>query len=58
MARLLADDLACAQTGDRRNAVHQRRDVGRDNISAVSPDYKSPFPFGGTVRSVTIAMEK
>jgi arylsulfatase len=33
-------------------------DVGRDNISAVSPDYTSPFPFGGTVRSVTIAVEK
>jgi arylsulfatase len=33
-------------------------DVGRDNISAVSPDYQSPFPFGGTVRSVTIAVEK
>jgi arylsulfatase len=33
-------------------------DVGSDNISAVSPDYKAPFPFGGTVRSVTIAVEK
>jgi arylsulfatase len=33
-------------------------DVGRDNISAVSPDYESPFPFGGVVRGVTIAMEK
>ena len=33
-------------------------DIGVDNISAVSPDYTSPFPFGGTVRSVTIAVEK
>ena len=33
-------------------------DVGRDNISAVSPDYKAPFAFGGTIRSVTIAVEK
>ena len=33
-------------------------DVGRDNISAVSPDDKSPFPFSGTIRSVTIAVEK
>ena len=33
-------------------------DIGRDNISAVSPDYKSPFAFAGVVRSVTIAIEK
>ena len=33
-------------------------DIGADNISAVSPDYKSPFPFGGRVQSVTIAVEK
>jgi arylsulfatase len=33
-------------------------DVGMDNISAVSPDYKSPFPFRGTVRSVTIDLQK
>jgi arylsulfatase len=33
-------------------------DIGMDNISPVSRDYKSPFPFGGTVRSVTIAVEK
>ena len=33
-------------------------DVGMDNISAVSLDYKAPFPFGGTVLSVTIAVEK
>jgi len=32
-------------------------DVGRDNISAVSPDYKSPFAFNGAVHSVTIAVE-
>jgi len=33
-------------------------DVGRDNISAVSPDYKSPFAFNGAVHSVTIAVEE
>ena len=33
-------------------------DVGRDNISAVSPDYKSPFAFNGTVKAVTIALQK
>ncbi|MCP3408129.1 sulfatase-like hydrolase/transferase [Bradyrhizobium sp. CCGB01] len=33
-------------------------DVGADNISAVSPDYKSPFSFNGKIHSVTIAMEK
>ncbi|KRR15877.1 arylsulfatase [Bradyrhizobium jicamae] len=33
-------------------------DVGADNISAVSPDYKSPFSFNGKIQSVTIAMEK
>jgi arylsulfatase len=32
-------------------------DVGMDNISAVSPDYRVPFPFTGTVQSVTIAVE-
>ena len=29
-----------------------------DNISAVSPDYRSPFPFSGKIRSVTLAVEK
>jgi hypothetical protein len=33
-------------------------DIGVDNISPVSPDYTSPFPFRGVVRSVTIAVEK
>lgn len=33
-------------------------DIGMDNISAVSPDYRSPFAFRGKVRSVTIAVEK
>jgi hypothetical protein len=33
-------------------------DIGMDNISAVSPDYKSPFPFGGRIQSVTVAVEK
>jgi arylsulfatase len=33
-------------------------DIGTDNVSPVSPDYKSPFPFGGKVRSVTIAVGK
>ena len=33
-------------------------DIGMDNISAVSPDYKAPFAFGGTIRSVTIAIQK
>jgi arylsulfatase len=32
-------------------------DVGADNISAVSPDYRTPFPFRGTIQSVTIAVE-
>jgi arylsulfatase len=33
-------------------------DVGADNISAVSPDYKSPFAFSGKIKGVTIAVEK
>jgi arylsulfatase len=33
-------------------------DVGADNVSAVSPDYRVPFPFGGTIQSVTIAVPK
>ena len=33
-------------------------DIGMDNISAVSPDYKAPFAFSGTIRSVTIAIQK
>jgi arylsulfatase len=32
-------------------------DIGMDNISPVSPDYKSPFPFAGKVQSVTIAVQ-
>jgi arylsulfatase len=33
-------------------------DVGMDNISAVSPDYKAPFAFRGKVLSVTIARQE
>jgi hypothetical protein len=33
-------------------------DVGVDNISAVSPDYASPYRYGGTIEGVTIAVEK
>jgi arylsulfatase len=33
-------------------------DIGMDNISAVSPDYRAPFAFGGKVQSVTIAVQK
>jgi hypothetical protein len=33
-------------------------DIGSDNISAVSPDYISPFAFGGTILGVTIAVRK
>ena len=33
-------------------------DIGMDNMSAVSPDYRPPFAFGGKVESVTIAIEK
>lgn len=32
-------------------------DIGADNVSAVSPDYRSPFPFGGRILGVTIATE-
>jgi len=32
-------------------------DIGADNISPVSPDYKSPFPFRGTIHGVTIATD-
>jgi arylsulfatase len=32
-------------------------DVGRDNISPVSPDYRPPFPFSGRIRSVKLAVE-
>jgi arylsulfatase len=33
-------------------------DIGSDNISPVSPDYTSPFTFGGAIHGVTIALEK
>ena len=33
-------------------------DIGADNISPVSPEYKSPFAFGGKIKGVTIAVEK
>lgn len=33
-------------------------DVGMDNISPVSPDYKSPFAFGGRILGVTIDIGK
>jgi len=33
-------------------------DVGADNISAVSPDYKSPFLFTGRILGVTLAVEQ
>jgi arylsulfatase len=33
-------------------------DIGMDNVSAVSPDYESPFPFTGIVKTVTIAVQK
>jgi arylsulfatase len=33
-------------------------DIGMDNISPVSPDYVSPAPFAGKIRSVTIAVKK
>jgi len=32
-------------------------DIGSDNVSPVSPDYKSPFPFRGTIHGVTIATD-
>jgi arylsulfatase len=32
-------------------------DVGMDTVSAVSKDYKSPFPFQGTIDSVTIELQ-
>src|SRR6185503_16008392 len=33
-------------------------DVGADNISPVSPDYKSPNSFSGRILGVTIAIQK
>ncbi len=33
-------------------------DIGADNISAVSPDYKSPFAFNGQIKGVTIAIQQ
>src|SRR5262245_12784927 len=33
-------------------------DVGADNVSAVSPDYRIPFAFRGTIKSVTISLKK
>jgi arylsulfatase A-like enzyme len=33
-------------------------DVGMDNISAVSPDYKAPFAFSGKISGVTLAIQK
>jgi arylsulfatase len=33
-------------------------DVGADNISAVSPDYVSPYAYGGRIEGVTIAVEE
>lgn len=32
-------------------------DIGADNVSAVSPEYRSPFHFGGRILGVTIATE-
>jgi hypothetical protein len=32
-------------------------DIGMDNISPVSPDYLSPFAFGGKILTVTIAVQ-
>lgn len=32
-------------------------DIGADNISAVSPDYTSPFAFGGKVIGVTLTVQ-
>lgn len=33
-------------------------EVGRDSITAVSPDYKSPFPFTGAIDKVTFDLTK
>jgi hypothetical protein len=33
-------------------------DIGADNISAVSPDYRAPFALRGAIQSVTIAVRK
>jgi arylsulfatase len=33
-------------------------DIGADNISAVSPDYTSPFSFGGKVLGVTLTVQR
>ena len=33
-------------------------EVGRDSITAVSPDYKSPFAFTGTIEKITFALTK
>jgi hypothetical protein len=32
-------------------------DIGRDNIKPVSTTYKSPFPFTGTINTVTFDLE-
>ena len=32
-------------------------DVGMDNVSAVSEDYTSPFPFKGRIEQVTIEVK-
>ena len=32
-------------------------DVGMDTVSAVSEDYKSPFPFQGRINDVTIELK-
>ncbi|MSR57238.1 MAG: arylsulfatase [Planctomycetaceae bacterium] len=33
-------------------------EVGRDSITPVSPDYKSPFAFTGTIEKITFALTK
>jgi arylsulfatase len=33
-------------------------EVGRDSITSVSPDYKSPFAFTGTIEKITFELTK
>ena len=59
---LLVNDAVVAtgrvdKTEPARFSADETFDVGRDTGSPVSADYRSPFPFGGTIKKVEINLE-
>lgn len=39
-----------------RGLTITRTDIGRDHLSAVSPDYKVPFKFSGEIKQINIEL--